>query len=153
MEGRFLAALLFTFAKKVKLRYTWFIPAIVWFIVTTVLLVLPGPDIPSVGFLDKIYFDKWVHAGLFSGMTFLFSYAFIKMQSATKKMLIYIAIACAFYGVLMEYVQKYFAFERDFDYLDMIADAVGCITGYFLSMLVKNKKQIKNRSIIKNKPL
>ncbi len=75
------------------------------------------------------------------------------MQSATKKMLIYIAIACAFYGVLMEYVQKYFAFERDFDYLDMISDAVGCITGYFLSMLVKNKIQIKNRSVIKNKPL
>ncbi len=100
MEGRFLAALLFTFAKKVKLRYTWFIPAIFWFMATTVLLILPGPDIPSVGFLDKIYFDKWVHAGLFGGMTFLFSYAFIKMQSATKKNVdLYRHSLCILWGI------------------------------------------------------
>jgi hypothetical protein len=148
MEGRFLAALLFTFAKKVKLRYTWFIPAIVWLILTTILLVLPGPDLPSVGFLDKIFFDKWVHAGLFGGMTFLFSYALIKNHTATKKMLIYIAIACAFYGVMMEYVQKYFAFERDFDYLDMVADAFGCIIGYLLSNFVNKKLLVKNNNRI-----
>lgn len=139
MEGCFLAALLFYICQKVKLHYAWFIPAIGWLIVTTILLVLPGPDIPSVGFLDKIFFDKWVHAGLFGGLTFLFSYAFIKNRTATKKMLIYVAITCAFYGVLMEYVQKYIAFERDFDYLDMIADGVGCLIGYFLSNFVKKK--------------
>ena len=134
----------FTFARKVKLKFSLFIPAILWFIITTVLLVLPGPDIPSVGFLDKIYFDKWVHAGLFGGMTFLFSFPFIWKFNATKKLLIYIAIVCALYGVAMEYVQKYIAYERDFDYFDMVADGIGCIIGYFVSTFFKRRLENKN---------
>jgi len=137
----------FTFARKVKLKFSLFIPAILWFIITTVLLVLPGPDIPSVGFLNKIYFDKWVHAGLFGGMTVLFSFPFIWKFNATKKLLIYIAIVCALYGVAMEYVQKYIAFERDFDYFDMVADGVGCIIGYFVSTFFKRRLEKKSSAI------
>ncbi len=122
-----------------KPRFTLFIPAILWLLITTFLLVLPGPDVPSISFLDIIYFDKWVHAGLFGGMTFLFGFPFIKIGTATKKMLIYIAILSAFYGIAMEYVQKYMAFERDFDYFDMVADSVGCIIGYFGGIILKNR--------------
>ncbi len=135
----------FTFVRKVKLKFSLFLPAILWLIITTVLLVLPGPDIPSVSFLNLIYFDKWVHAGLFGGMTFLFSFPFIfKKFNATKKLLIYIAIVCALYGVAMEYVQKYIAFERDFDYFDMVADGVGCVIGYFASAILKRRLEKKN---------
>lgn len=133
-----------------KPKFSLFIPAILWFIITTVLLVLPGPDIPSVSFLDIIYFDKWVHAGLFGGMTFLFSFPFIRKYKAPKKLLIYIAILSALYGVAMEYVQKYIAFERDFDYFDMAADAVGCIIGYFACTILKRRLK---RTSEKNKPL
>jgi VanZ family protein len=137
----------FKFARKVKLKFSLFIPALLWFIFSTVLLVLPGPDIPSVGFLNKIYFDKWVHAGLFGGMTVLFSFPFIWKFNATKKLLIYIAIVCALYGVAMEYVQKYIAFERDFDYFDMVADGVGCIIGYFVSTFFKRRLEKKSSAI------
>jgi VanZ family protein len=130
----------------VKPKFVLCIPAIVWVIIVTVLLVLPGPDIPEVSFLDLIYFDKWVHAGLFGGMTFLLSFPFIKNFTATKKMLIYIAIVCALYGAIMEYVQKYFAFERDFDYWDMAADTVGCIIAYFFSITVKRYVERKNET-------
>lgn len=129
--------------KFVKAKFSSFIPALIWIVITTILLVLPGPDIPSISFLDKIYFDKWVHAGLFGGMTFLFSYPFIKNLNATKKLLIYIAIVCALYGVAMEYVQKYFAFERDFDYYDMAADGVGCVIGYFVAVALKQRLKKK----------
>lgn len=134
--------------KKVKPKFSLFIPAIIWVIITTVLLVMPGPDIPSVSFLDKIYFDKWVHAGLFGGMIFLFAYPFIKNFTATKRLLIYVAIVCTLYGVIMEYVQKYFAFERDFDYFDMVADAVGCIIGYFVALALKGKLDKKQQPVI-----
>ena len=126
-----------------KPKFILFIPAIAWLIITTVLLVLPGPDIPEVSFLDIIYFDKWVHAGLFGGMTFLFAFPFIKNGTATKKMLIYIAIVSAFYGIAMEYVQKYIAFERDFDYLDMVADSAGCVIGYFAAIILKQRLEKK----------
>lgn len=139
--------------QKVKLRPILFIPAIIWFIITTVLLVLPGPDIPTISFLDIIYFDKWVHAGLFGGLTLLFSYPFIRASKATKKLLIYIAILCALYGVAMEYVQKYIAIDRDFDYFDMLADAVGCLISYWLCLFIKKKLNDKAEVNLKNKPL
>ena len=122
-----------------KLRFILFIPAIIWFVITTILLVLPGPDIPTVNFLDVIYFDKWVHAGLFGGLTLFFSYPFLKAKRATKKLLIYIAILSALYGVAMEYVQKYIAIDRDFDYYDMLADAAGCFISYWLCVFIKNR--------------
>ncbi len=130
-----------------KLRFILFIPAIIWFIITTVLLVLPGPDIPTISFLDIIYFDKWVHAGLFGGLTLLFSYPFLKANRAAKKLLIYIAILSALYGVALEYVQKYAAIERDFDYFDMLADGVGCLISCWFCLYLKkrfvNKAEVK----------
>jgi hypothetical protein len=45
--------------------------------------------------------------------------------------------------VAMEYVQKYIAFERDFDYFDMVADGVGCIIGYFVSTVLKRRLEKK----------
>ena len=112
---------------------------------------MPGPDIPTVSFLDIIYFDKWVHAGLFGMMTIVFYYPFMRSLRATRKLLIYIAIASALYGVAMEYVQKYFAIDRDFDYYDMIADATGCLIACFL--LLYFEKRIKEYIMKKNKPL
>lgn len=119
-----------------------------WFLITTVLLILPGPDIPRSSFLDEIYFDKWVHIGLFGGITFLTALPYIKANPANKKLLIKICIIFSIYGILMEFAQKYLAFERSFDYVDMIADGIGCISGVFMS-------GIYSRKIItqKNKPL
>ncbi|MBV9961912.1 MAG: VanZ family protein [Parafilimonas sp.] len=114
-----------------KIKPAYFIPAIVWFIIANILFLMPGPDVPSVSFLDIIYFDKWVHAGLFCGLTILIAYPFIKAGYFSKRLLTKIAIACALYGVLIEFLQKYVAFERDFDVFDMLADAIGCVIGYF----------------------
>ena len=122
-----------------KPKFSWFIPAIIWVAITTILLVLPGPDIPTISFLDILYFDKWVHAGLFGGMTFLFSYPIIKSLKATKKLLIYIAILSTLYGVLMEYVQKYIAIDRDFDYYDMLADGVGSLISCIFCLIINRR--------------
>lgn len=118
------------------------------------MLLLPGPDVPDVGFFDFPYADKLVHAGVFGTMTFLFSYPFIATHNASKKLLIYIAIACAIYGVLIEYAQKYLAFERDFEYGDMLADAIGCILSYFTVLALKKIiERRKYKNVEKNKPL
>jgi len=129
---------------QVKIKVIQFIPAVVLFIIANILFLMPGPDVPTISFLDEIYFDKWVHAGLFFGLTFLTVYPFIKAGRSTKKLLIKISIAFALYGVLIEFMQKYVAYERDFDVNDMIADAVGCLAGYiaanwFIKRLAKNK--------------
>ena len=108
---------------------------------------MPGKDIPDVSFLDEIYFDKWVHIGIFGGLTFLTDYPFIKAGLATKKLLIKITVTYIIYGILIEFIQKYFASERTFDITDMMADAVGCFAGYIAA------KWLKQRLLKKNKPL
>ena len=130
-----------------KLKLLQFIPAVIWFIIANILFLMPGPDVPSIPFLDKIYFDKWVHAGLFFGLTVLTAYPFMKVGRASKKLLIKISIAFVFYGVLIEFLQKYVAYERDFDVNDMIADAFGCVIGYVAA------NWLAQRIAEKNKPL
>ena len=83
-------------------------------------------------------------------MTIVFYYPFFRGLKATKKLLIYLAIASALYGVAMEYVQKYFAIDRDFDYYDMLADAAGCVIASFLLVYIQRKVR---EIYIKNKPL
>ena len=39
-----------------------------------------------------------------------------------------------FYGIAMEFVQKYFVPFRSFDLGDIIADGVGCLAGFFYSI-------------------
>jgi VanZ family protein len=129
-KGRTCAALfILHLSKKLKSRYILFVPAIIWFLATTFLLTIPGSDLPKASFLDDIYFDKWVHIGLFAGLTFLTAFPFIKGNIATQKLLIKIGMAFIIYGILMEFVQRYFASERTFDILDILADSVGCVLG------------------------
>src|SRR6476619_1464679 len=71
--------------------------------------ISPGSDIPQASFLDEIYFDKWVHIGLFSGLTFLTAWPFVAKNLASRKLLIKIGTTFIIYGVLMDFVQKYLA--------------------------------------------
>lgn len=95
---------------------------------------MPGQDLPGSSFLEEIYFDKWVHTGLFAGLVFLTAYPFTKAKRSTKKLLIKISILFIIYGVSVEFIQKYFASERSFDITDMIADTIGCWFGYLASV-------------------
>ncbi len=130
-----------------KLRFFHFIPAIALFILIYILLTLPGNDIPKSKFFEIVYFDKWVHTGLFAALVFLFCYPFKNNISYKNSFYLLIVLFAIVYGVAMEYVQKYFTKDRSFDVTDMMADTAGAILGYFFFRYIA-KKVIK-----KNKPL
>ncbi|HKC35645.1 MAG TPA: VanZ family protein [Chitinophagaceae bacterium] len=114
-----------------------FIPAISWFIISVVLLTIPGSAFPKENWLDKIWFDKWVHIGMFAIMVGLWCWAMLKIYSVSKRLrtvFIWIGLLSLSYGVGMEFVQKYFINNRSFDEGDIIADAVGCSLGVFFSL-------------------
>ena len=111
-----------------------FIPGIAWFFLILILICFPGSKIPQVEtWLNDIYFDKWVHAGLFAVLTFLFIYPVtrltfsgeIKRNTALK-----IAIAACIWGLTTEFIQKFFIPDRSFDFFDLGADSLGVIAGY-----------------------
>jgi len=124
----------------VKPKTLLFIPAIIWLIISFILLTLPGSDIPKASFLDLIYFDKWVHIGMFGLLTILWCYPFFKTTMASRIFFLRITLIIISYGILMEFVQKFFASERSFDITDMIADAVGAIIAFF--WVVRRQKRL-----------
>ena len=113
-------------------------PAVSWTIIIFILLSLPGNMLPSENNLSIPNLDKYVHIILFGGFVFLWSY-YYAYRSTNKKYtkptyLIIFLIACI-YGTAMEFVQKYFIPNRDFDLYDILADVVGALGGYLIVRL------------------
>lgn len=115
---------------RMKLSFKNFIPGIAWFFIVLFLMCLPGSDVPTIGWLDKIYFDKWVHIGCFAFLVILFCWP-VNTSSFTKiqrlRYFIKIAIAASVWGLTTEFIQKFFVAGRDFDVFDWIADTAGAI--------------------------
>jgi hypothetical protein len=107
-----------------------------------VLLTLPGSTLPTEDWLSKIWFDKWVHIGLFALMVIFWSWPLVrrlKTGGNLRELFIQIAGAGLIYGIGMEYIQKYFIRGRSFDLGDIFADAAGCLLGalFGLSRYIK----------------
>ncbi len=114
-----------------------FIPAIGWFILSLILLCLPGSTIPKYPWLATIYADKWVHITLFFILCFLFVRPFRKSgykDLQRKKWFLGIVLGGIAYGTIMEFVQKYWIPNRSFEILDIAADSVGCLLAYLYSL-------------------
>jgi hypothetical protein len=126
-----------------KIPVKKFLPGIAWFFVVLILTCMPGKDVPKMPWLDGIYFDKWVHAGMFGGLTFLFSWPFHRSGFSAQQRHFYfikIALAASIWGLIIEFIQKFYVPSRDFELLDWAADSVGV----FLAFLICRKYFIKN---------
>ena len=117
---------------KVRIRITSFWPAVVALIIITFLFCLPGNEFPRISFLDRIHFDKIVHIGLFSILVFLWilpPQSRISDKQKIKKVYLWIALAFVFYGIFIEVIQLNFVPNRSFDFVDILANTVGCAFG------------------------
>lgn len=113
------------------------ISAIGWFLLSLVLLCLPGSSLPKYPWLAAIHADKWVHIGLFGILCALFCRLVISQKNEGKIIQMYcilVTIGGIFYGITMEFVQKYWIAGRSFEPWDIVADSIGCILGYAYSM-------------------
>jgi VanZ family protein len=104
------------------------VSAVVWFMFTTVLLVIPGDALPKGPPIDIPFFDKWVHMFLFAVLSWL-SCGFATGQGDRLKILTAVIV----YGIAMEFVQKYFVVNRSFDLADIVADSIGALLGVWAS--------------------
>lgn len=95
---------------------------------------MPGSNLPKIGWFDNMHFDKLVHLGIFSFLTFLL-YLPYQTQWRSKKFIFTAlawAIAALAYGIIIEFVQKNWVPHRSFDLGDIIADAIGSFLTLFL---------------------
>jgi len=124
------------------MRVLYFVPAIIWLIASIILLTLPPSDFPHSSFFSLPYLDKYIHLAMFFLLTVLFSYPFSKLLAKTETIIstFNTVTACVIlYGIIIEFVQKFFTSGRTFDLSDILFDALGS----FLGLLVMRHLQIK----------
>jgi VanZ family protein len=97
---------------------SWLAAWAVIFLVSLVVLFLPGDDVPS-GFPPGT--DKVVHSGLFLALTVT-----ARLAGAPLRRVIPLAIA---YAVGSEFIQRIPALHRDFSWFDALADTIGALVG------------------------
>jgi VanZ family protein len=140
MTGALFGAPFFIYIRKksaLKKNASTIVFAVIWFLLVTTLLCIPGTKLPKISWQDKVWLDKWVHIFLFMILVILWSKAYShnkNIQSNSRKFFFRIMIIGIFYGIAMELVQKYFIPFRSFDLGDILADGIGCIVGFFYSI-------------------
>jgi VanZ family protein len=118
------------------LRY--YTPAILWILLILFLCTLPGKDVPSNSFLDKIHFDKIVHFGLFGGIVLFLSMAIYRHNKSISSLTLFLlVVTAAAYGLAIEFIQKYWVVGRSFDMYDVLADTLGAIAGIWAFKIVR----------------
>ncbi len=131
-----------------------FFPGITWFLISVVLLALPGNDLPHSAFFNIPFFDKYVHFTMFFMLTALFCYPFFSWQAAkseVKRWFVKIAVYVVLYGIAMEFVQKYWVVGRSFDLADILFDALGSFAGliavnYYYKKIGPNRNRGRNQN-------
>jgi len=99
-----------------------------------VLVCLPGSSLPTPeNWLNAIYFDKWVHVGLFGGLGVLFMLPVVRSGWTGRGKLYYcikVTLAVSLWGLTVEFIQKYFVPGRSFDMYDWAADSLGALLAF-----------------------
>ncbi len=119
------------------MKISHFLPAVSWFILSFILLTLPGSTVPRYPWLATIRADKWVHIGLFGMLCFLSMLPFRVSgyhNQQRKNWFLFITLCGILYGISMEFVQERWVINRSFEYGDITADAAGCILAYYISL-------------------
>lgn len=108
----------------------------------SILFCLPGSSLPKNDWLAKIWFDKWVHLGIFAFLSIILCWS---INRKDKSVIAWIFIGTAIYGMLVEIVQDQFIPNRSFDIGDWVADALGSIIGLVLWRYIKKIDPCGNR--------
>jgi VanZ family protein len=115
---------------KKKKAIVWL--ALTWLILVTILLCLPGGILPKKNWLNKIFFDKWVHIFLFAMLNIFWLRFAIDFRGKKIRLIIITTGICVLYGISMEFVQEFFIPNRSFNVGDIAADIAGSIIGAFV---------------------
>lgn len=112
--------------------------AIIWTAIIFVLCSTPGKYIPTTSWLELLSFDKFVHASIFFVLIVLWLIASYFSSISVFKISL-ISALCITYGGLLEIMQSTLFSQRSGDWLDFIANSVGCGIGLLFFNKYKNR--------------
>jgi VanZ family protein len=91
-------------------------------------------ELPDISFLDK-----WTHMVMYGGTCSVIWWEYLRRHTQLRwgKLLMWAWLAPALMGGLIELVQAYCTTTRSGEWLDLIADAVGCTLAIGIGMIIK----------------
>jgi len=101
--------------------------AICWTVITTILTLLPGKDLPEVKIVN---FDKFGHLCVFGLLALLYLIWNRSTAPPAKFSPLIITLLCITFGGLIEILQGAFYTDRHADIFDFVANSVGCLTAW-----------------------
>ena len=101
----------------------YYLPAIIWTLVVTILTLLPGKDLPQINLIN---FDKFAHIGVF-GLLNLLYLRWLTLGIEKGFSAILITVCVILYSGLIELLQGTFYVDRFADWADFAANTCGCI--------------------------
>lgn len=106
--------------------------------------LLPSSSIQSNDFLDKIYFDKWVHVMMYFGMWSLLVWGLKdrpgQLTEKRNRFFVISAVLCLLMGASIEYLQLQIG--RGMDWTDEIANFGGVVLAWIAWVKLENKWEI-----------
>ena len=116
--------------------------AYLWAILATFLCGTNGHNIPQFSFTDLFGIDKLAHMLLFGTETFLIAIATQKLDDYKSSFQIILPafLIGTVFGIIIEILQATLFTNRSFDYLDMLANTIGCALAWLILIWKLNKK-------------
>lgn len=118
------------------IRYNLF--GFCWAAIILVLTVSPGHEMPKALDWNFLAFDTFSHFFVFGLLTLMLIVGFTKQFTFIKlrnNAVAYAIGAGVVYGILIEGMQSLIP-GRYFDFVDILANSIGCLTGYLAFFLI-----------------
>jgi len=112
---------------------------LIWLVLVHILLLLPGNSLPKekIGLIPHL--DKLVHFGLYfvmvAGWALFFNLKTDLTQHQKRNWNIILVLLAIGDGIIIEFMQASPIINRDFDWLDALADGVGAIVGLIAGII------------------
>ena len=106
-----------------------------WLLVILYLSFTPLSGWPQPSIFQKLYIDKVVHIFMYAMLSLLLLRSLYRQNNRhelSPPVLVTALICCAGLGVTIEFLQPVLTMFRQFEWLDMLANATGALTGFFL---------------------
>ena len=105
------------------MRWFW---VFIWTGIIVFLSFLPANNLPSYDIFDLLKVDKWVH------VFFYYIYAFLLFRALGARGYFFlkalmVPVYCIGFGYAIEVFQQKFTSTRQFEWLDILFDAVGVV--------------------------
>jgi len=116
---------------------------LIWFAIIIYLSFTPLPGWPKINTLEQLQFDKLVHIGMYAVFSFLLLRSFFIQQNRTAPSSIVTVSAilfCVAVGIAIEFLQPILTLFRKFEVLDMVADSIGAVAGFYVFKYFTKKK-------------